>query len=47
MIVPQNYRLEVELFGRCVLDLETPTVTKIFSISNARILDEIINNIGY
>ncbi len=45
--VPQNYRLEVEQFGRCVSGIETPAVTKDFSLTNARIIDEIIENIGY
>lgn len=45
--VPQNYRLEVEQFGRCVLSLETPAVTKDFSLANARIIDNIIDDIGY
>lgn len=47
VIVPQNYRLEVEQFGRCVSGIETPAVTKAFSLANARIVDEIIDNIGY
>lgn len=45
--VPQNYRLEVEQFGRCVSGIETPAVTKEFSIVNARIVDKIINDIEY
>lgn len=45
--VPQNYRLEVEQLGRCVEGLETPAVTKEFSLANARVIDRILEEIGY
>ena len=45
--VPQNYRLEVEQLGRCVLGLETPAVTKEFSLANARIIDGVLMEINY
>lgn len=45
--VPQNYRLEVEQLGRCVAGEETPAVTKEFSLANARIIDNILKEIGY
>ena len=45
--VPQNYRLEVEQLGRCVVGEETPAVTKEFSLTNARIIDRILKEIGY
>lgn len=45
--VPQNYQLEVEQMGRCVEGLETPAVTKEFSLANARIIDRILKEIKY
>ena len=45
--VPQNYRLEVEQLGRCVAGEETPAVTKEFSLANARMIDQILEEIGY
>ena len=45
--VPQNYRLEVEQMGRCVEGKETPAVTRGFSLANARMIDAILEEIGY
>lgn len=45
--VPQNYRLEVEQLGRCITDGETPAVSEVFSVANARIIDRILESIGY
>ena len=45
--VLQNYRLEVEQLGHCVAGEETPAVTKEFSLTNARIIDRILKEIGY
>ena len=45
--VPQNYRLEIEQFGRCIAENERPAVTEEFSIKNARIVDRILKEIGY
>lgn len=45
--VPQNYRLEVEQFGRCVAGEEQPAVTEEFSLANARVIDKILKEIGY
>ena len=45
--VPQNYRLEVEQRGRCVEGKETPAVTRGFSLANARMIDAILEEIGY
>ena len=45
--VPDNYKLEVEQLGRCITDGETPLVTHEFSLQNARIMDKILNKIGY
>ena len=44
---PQNYRLETEQFSRCIRGEEKPFVTEEFSIMNARVLDRILNEIGY
>ena len=44
---PQNYRLEVEQLGRCILNGETPHVTKEFSFANAKLLESILEKIGY
>ena len=44
---PQNYRLEVEQFGRCILRGEQPAVTEAFSIANASLVDRILQEIGY
>ena len=45
--VPQNYSLEVEQFGRCIAEGETPAVTKEFSLANARMIDRILEAIKY
>ena len=45
--VPQNYRLEVEQLGRCITDGEVPAVSKNFSLANARIIDRVLEAIGY
>lgn len=45
--VPQNYRLEVEQLGRCILAGETPFVTEAFTLANARFLQNILEKIGY
>ncbi|MCR5268612.1 MAG: Gfo/Idh/MocA family oxidoreductase [Lachnospiraceae bacterium] len=44
---PQNYRLEVEQFCRCIENGEAPHVTADFSIRNAKVLDVILDQIGY
>jgi len=44
---PQNYRLEVEQLGRCILDGETPHVSCEFTLMNARTLDRILEKMGY
>lgn len=43
----QNYRLEVEKFGRVIADGEKPVVTADFSIRNAKLLDAILKEIDY
>lgn len=44
---PQNYRLEVEQLGRCILSGELPAVSEAFSLANARTIDRILQAIGY
>ena len=44
---PQNYRLEVEQLGRCILEGEQPHVTEAFSLRNSRVLEQILEKIGY
>lgn len=45
--VPQNYRLEVEQLGRCILEGEMPHVSHEFTLKNARLIDRILAKIGY
>ena len=42
-----NYRLEVEQLGRCITDSETPLMTEELSMSIARTIDRILDDIGY
>ena len=44
---PQNYKLEVEQLGRCILDGESPFVTHAFTLKNARVLEKVLTAIGY
>lgn len=44
---PHNYRLEVEQLGRCITDGEQPHVTESFTMQNARLMEKILNIIGY
>ena len=44
---PHNYRLEVEQLGRCITEGETPYVTEDFSVSLARTIDRVLNEIDY
>lgn len=43
----QNYRLEIEQLGRCILEGENPHITEEFSCMNARTLDKVLEAIGY
>lgn len=45
--VLQNYRLEVEQLGRCILNGESQRVTPEFSIKNAKLVDMVLEAIGY
>ena len=44
---PQNYKLEVEQLGRCILEGEKPYVSNEFTLRNARVLDRILKEIEY
>ena len=43
----QNYTLETEQLGRCIENSEEPLVSSDFSIKNAKLLDEVLEQIGY
>lgn len=43
----QNYCLEIEQMGRCILDGENQHVTPGFSVKNAKVIDGILSSIGY
>lgn len=45
--VGQNYMLEVEQLGRCIENNEVQHVTPEFSLKNARLLDMVLEQIGY
>ena len=47
IFVPQNYALELEQMNRCILEGETPHVTPEFSLKNARLIDRVLEEIGY
>lgn len=44
---PHNYMLEVEQLGRCITDGEKPHVSEEFSVTQAEIIDMVLNAIGY
>lgn len=44
---PQNYRLEVEQLGRCILEGETPHVSEHFSLRLSLVMDRVLDKIGY
>ncbi len=44
---PNNYCLEVEQFGRCILGSEKPYITADFSERNAKLIDKVLTEIGY
>ena len=44
---PDNYGLEVAQLGRCIAGEETPFVSKAFTLANARVLDRVLDAIGY
>jgi hypothetical protein len=45
--MPNNYMLEVEQLGRCIIDGEQPYVSHEFSIKNARTIDKVLASMGY
>lgn len=47
VFVDQNYKLEVEQLGRCILGEEKPHITPAFSTANARLLDMLLEKVGY
>jgi len=47
LIAPNNYQLEVEQLGRCILEGEFPYVSHDFTMLNARTMDRILTKIGY
>lgn len=44
---PDNYCLEVQQLGNCILNGEEPHVSHEFSLKNARVIDKILKEIGY
>ena len=47
VFVPNNYKLEVEQLGRCIRDGEMPHVCPEFSLKNTRLMDQVLNEIGF
>ena len=45
--VPQNYSLEIENMGNCILSGESLQVTPEFSIRNAELMDRVFTEIGW
>jgi predicted dehydrogenase len=45
--IPQNYSLEIEQLGRCILSGEEPHITPEFSIKNSELMDKIFDEIGF
>lgn len=45
--VPQNYGLEISQLGQCILGEDQPLVSAAFSIKNARVVEQILKEIGY
>ncbi|MCR5331452.1 MAG: Gfo/Idh/MocA family oxidoreductase, partial [Lachnospiraceae bacterium] len=42
VLAPNNYALEIEQFGRCILEGETPYVSAEFSVKNAKLIDAVL-----
>lgn len=47
VFVPNNYALEVTQLGKCILEGETPHVTPEFSMKNTRLMDQVLDEIGF
>ena len=43
---PDNYMLEIEQFGRCILEGEKPYVSKEETLLNAKILDQVFADVA-
>lgn len=44
---PQNYSLEIQQLNRCIMDGEKPLITEEFSLKTARLIDEVLKQIGF
>lgn len=44
---PHNYAIEIEQFSNCVLGNATPHVTPEFSLKNIRLMDRVLQEIGF
>ena len=44
---PQNYSLETAQLGRCITDGEQPHISEAFSVQNAKLMEKILEIIGY
>lgn len=44
---PQNYSLEIEQMGRCILNEEKPLIAEEFSLKNAKLIDTVLSEIGF
>ena len=47
MDIPQNYMLEVEQLGKCILEGEKQHVSHEFSIGVAEAIDMLLESCGY
>ncbi|MDD3142558.1 MAG: Gfo/Idh/MocA family oxidoreductase, partial [Lachnospiraceae bacterium] len=47
VVVPNNYMLEIEQFGRCIAEGEQPGVSHAFSMANGRTIDKVLKAMGY
>lgn len=44
---PQNYALELDQLNACILNGDSPHITEEFSLKNMRLIDRVLNEIGY
>ena len=47
MRVKNNYQLEIEQMGRCIINGESPWVSNEFSLLNAKVIDKALEAIKY
>ena len=47
VFVPNNYALEIEQMGRCILEGETPHITPEFSLKNSKLIDQVLSDISF